>query len=120
VKPLQLPANLLGEVNVSDLIRQGQTVKHPFLCPAAHDPALIKPAIEELLRYGSPMEAATVRYERQDVTIGGVTIPRGEMVGAVIASANRLPSQVGGQFSRSLGKGLGSGPRQFLLPARTG
>jgi hypothetical protein len=27
-----------------------------------NDPALIKPAIEELLRYGSPVEAATVRY----------------------------------------------------------
>src|SRR5205807_6820439 len=36
-----------------------------------------------------PVEAATVRYAREDVTIAGVTIPRGAMVGAVIASANR-------------------------------
>ena len=53
------------------------------------DPALIKPAVEELLRYASPVESATARYARADVTIAGVTIPRGGMVGAVIASANR-------------------------------
>jgi cytochrome P450 len=54
-----------------------------------NDPALIKPAIEELLRFTSPVEMATERYTREDVTMGDVTIPRGEMVFAVIASANR-------------------------------
>ena len=53
------------------------------------DPALIKPAVEELLRYGSPLETATERFAREDITLAGVTIPRGEMVYAVIASANR-------------------------------
>jgi cytochrome P450 PksS len=52
-------------------------------------PALIKPAVEELLRYTSPVEMATERYAREDVSMAGVTIPRGEMVFAVIASANR-------------------------------
>jgi cytochrome P450 len=54
-----------------------------------NDPALIKPAVEELLRYTGPVEMATERYAREDVTMAGVTIPRGEMVFAVIASANR-------------------------------
>jgi cytochrome P450 PksS len=54
-----------------------------------NDPALIKPALEELLRYASPVEMATERYAREDVTIAGATIPRGEMVLAVLASANR-------------------------------
>ncbi len=54
-----------------------------------NDPALIKPALEELLRYASPVEMATERYAREDVTIAGVTIPRGELVLAVIGSANR-------------------------------
>jgi cytochrome P450 len=54
-----------------------------------NDPALIRPALEELLRYSCPVEMATERYTREDVTIAGVTIPRGEMVFAVIASANR-------------------------------
>jgi cytochrome P450 PksS len=53
------------------------------------DPALIKPAVEELLRYTSPVEMATERYACEDVTIAGETLPRGEMVYAVIASANR-------------------------------
>jgi cytochrome P450 PksS len=53
------------------------------------DPGLIKPAVEELLRYTSPVETATERYAREDVTVAGVTIPRGEMVFPVIASANR-------------------------------
>jgi cytochrome P450 len=53
------------------------------------DPALVKPAVEELLRYASPVEMATERYAREDVTVAGVTIPRGEMVLAVLASANR-------------------------------
>ncbi len=53
------------------------------------DPSLIKSAIEELLRYGSPLKTATERYAREDVTVAGVTIPRGSLVFAVIASANR-------------------------------
>ncbi len=53
------------------------------------DPALLRPAVEELLRYTSPVELATERYAREDMRINGVTIPRGEMVFAVLASANR-------------------------------
>ncbi|MFN8558258.1 MAG: cytochrome P450 [Dehalococcoidia bacterium] len=53
------------------------------------DPALIRPAIEELLRYTSPVEMATERFTREDVTVAGATIPRGELVYAVIGSANR-------------------------------
>jgi cytochrome P450 PksS len=53
------------------------------------DPSLIKPAVEELLRYTSPVELATERFAREDLTIAGTTIPRGEQVLAVIASANR-------------------------------
>ena len=53
------------------------------------DPTLIKSGVEELLRYAGPLETATERFAREDVTIGGATIPRGELVYAVIASANR-------------------------------
>jgi cytochrome P450 len=52
-------------------------------------PELTRSAIEELLRYVSPVEHATERYAAEDVILHGVTIPRGEMVLAVIASANR-------------------------------
>lgn len=57
------------------------------------DPTLIEITVEELLRYGSPVEMATERYARKDITIAGVTIPAGSLVGAVIASANRDESQ---------------------------
>jgi cytochrome P450 len=57
------------------------------------DPALIKPAVEELLRYDGPLETATERFAREDVTLSDVTIPRGEMVFAVVASANRDETQ---------------------------
>jgi cytochrome P450 len=53
------------------------------------DPELIKPAIEELLRYDSPVQLASERYAREEVTIGGVTIAPGETVHAVLGSANR-------------------------------
>jgi cytochrome P450 PksS len=53
------------------------------------DPSLVKPAVEELLRYTSPVEMATERYVREDVEIGGMTIPRGGLVLAVLGSANR-------------------------------
>jgi cytochrome P450 len=52
-------------------------------------PELIKNAVEELLRYVNPVEQATERYAREDVTLHGVTIPKGELVIAVVASANR-------------------------------
>ena len=52
-------------------------------------PQRIELAVEELLRYGSPVEMATERYTLTDVTIAGMTIPAGSLVGAVIASANR-------------------------------
>jgi cytochrome P450 PksS len=54
-----------------------------------NDPSLIRPAVEELLRYASPLETATERYAREDVTIEGVTIPRGGLTYAALASANR-------------------------------
>jgi cytochrome P450 len=53
------------------------------------DPALIKTAVEELLRYTSPVFMSTERYAREDLNIHGITIPRGGMTLAVIGSANR-------------------------------
>jgi cytochrome P450 PksS len=53
------------------------------------DPTLIKSAVEELLRYTAPVFMSTERYAREDVTIQGVTISRGEMTLGVIGSANR-------------------------------
>lgn len=53
------------------------------------DPALIGSAVEELIRFTSPVEVATERYAREDVVLAGVPIRRGEMVLGLIGSANR-------------------------------
>ena len=53
------------------------------------NPALAESAVEELLRYTSPVEMTPPRLAREDVTIGSVTIRRGEMVSALLGSANR-------------------------------
>jgi cytochrome P450 PksS len=53
------------------------------------DPTLVKPAVEEMLRYTSPVEIATERYAREDLEVAGTRIPRGELTLGVLASANR-------------------------------
>jgi cytochrome P450 PksS len=53
------------------------------------DPDLIKPAVEELLRYDSPVQFASERYAREEITIAGVAIAPGEMVQPLLGSANR-------------------------------
>ena len=82
---------IAGHETTVNLIGNGMLalMEHPdSMEQLRHDPSLIKSAIEELLRM-------MVRWRRQpndlceDVTIHGVTIPRGEMVFAVLASANR-------------------------------
>jgi cytochrome P450 len=75
--------NLIGSGTLALLEHPDQMEK------LRREPSLIKPAIEELLRYTAPVLMTTERYAREDVTIHGVTIPRGEMTLGVIGSANR-------------------------------
>jgi cytochrome P450 len=79
--------NLIG-TGVYELLRHPEQLEL-----LRQDKALMKPAIEELLRYTTPAETATERYAARDVEIAGVTIPKGELVVACIASANRDSSQ---------------------------
>jgi cytochrome P450 PksS len=53
------------------------------------DPSLVRAAVEELLRYTAPVFMATERYAREEVSLKGMTIPRGGAAFAVIGSANR-------------------------------
>jgi cytochrome P450 PksS len=83
---------IAGHETTVNLIGSGALalLQHPDqLVRLRDDPALIRPAVEELLRYTSPVETATERFAREDVTVAGVTIPPGSLVLAVIASANR-------------------------------
>ncbi|MEP7291446.1 MAG: cytochrome P450 [Chloroflexota bacterium] len=85
---------IAGHETTVNLIGSGSfaLLEHPDqLAKLRGEPALIKPAIEELLRFVCPIEMATERYAREAITIEGITIPRGEMVLAVVGSANRDP-----------------------------
>ena len=55
-------------------------------------PDLLPSAIEEVLRYRSPVQAV-FRQTRADVAMHGQTIPAGKLVLAMIGSANRDPRQ---------------------------
>jgi cytochrome P450 len=55
------------------------------------DPALLPSAIEEVLRYSSPVQA-TVRRATRDVEIGGKTVAKGQVSLVWLASANRDPA----------------------------
>jgi cytochrome P450 PksS len=50
-------------------------------------------AVEELLRYTSPLDLSIQRFASEDLTIGSVTIPKGHVVLAVLGSANHDESQ---------------------------
>jgi cytochrome P450 len=86
---------IAGHETTVNLIGSGMLalLEHPDqLAKLRHEPELIKTALEELLRFVCPVEMATERYAREDITLAGITIPRGEMVLAVIGSANRDPN----------------------------
>lgn len=56
------------------------------------EPALIRPAVEELLRYDSPVQL-TGRTAMEDVEIGGRPIRKGQQVITSIGAANRDPAR---------------------------
>jgi len=81
-----------GHETTVNLIASGTLalLEHPEqLEELRSDPLRVKPAVEELLRYTSPVEIATERYARQDLEVSGTEIPRGELVLTVLGSANR-------------------------------
>lgn len=57
------------------------------------DPALIPDAVEELLRYDSPITTATFRYAAEPLTLGGAEIAAGDVVLVSPGAANRDPAR---------------------------
>jgi cytochrome P450 len=55
----------------------------------AAEPEIASSAVEELLRFDSPIEATTFRYAREDMEFVGAPIARGDIVLGSIVSANR-------------------------------
>jgi cytochrome P450 len=57
------------------------------------DPSLVGNAIEEMLRFHTPVHYNGPRVALEDVEVGGQTIHKGEAVLAMISAANRDPAQ---------------------------
>jgi cytochrome P450 len=82
---------IAGHETTVNLIAGGTLalLRHPAqLVLLRDDPGLIAGAVEELLRYDSPVQASR-RITTEPVRIGGVTIPAGAFVMASLGSANR-------------------------------
>jgi cytochrome P450 len=79
--------------------------------------------IEETLRFDSPVGNFPARFPTEDVTVAGVTIPKGEAILAPWSGVNRDPARYGedaDQFDidRSAGKHMafGAGPHVCIGP----
>jgi cytochrome P450 len=86
---------LAGHVTTTNLLSQAIRCFDEYpdaLELVRRQPELMPGAIEEVLRYASPVWRL-VRTTREAVEIAGVTIPENEMVFAWLASANRDPAQ---------------------------
>ncbi len=82
---------IAGHETTVNLIAGGTLalLRHPDqLALLRQDPGLVPGAVEELLRYDSPVHASR-RITLEPVTVGGTTIPAGAFVMASLASANR-------------------------------
>nr|WP_245614301.1 cytochrome P450 [Actinokineospora inagensis] len=68
-------------------------LRHPDQLAALRaDPTLIPAAVEELLRYESPVATGTLRYTTVPIQIGAVEIPAQEFVLVGLGCANRDPA----------------------------
>jgi len=66
---------------------------HPeLLKELREDPTRVPAAFDELARFDGPAPLAIRRFPREDIEIGGVTIPAGETVLLSVASAHRDPA----------------------------
>jgi cytochrome P450 PksS len=101
LNPLELVAMLFllllaGHETTVNLIGNGMwaLLKHPEQFERLRaDPSLIDSAVEEMLRYASPVETSTSRFTVEELELFGQRIPAGELVSASLLSANHDPEQ---------------------------
>ncbi|MGE0216199.1 cytochrome P450 [Mycolicibacterium sp.] len=85
---------LAGHETTSNMLGLGTLalLRHPDqLARVRDDPAVVTPAVEELLRWLSIVHSSIPRITTTDVEIAGVPIPAGQLVFASLPAANRDP-----------------------------
>ena len=85
---------IAGNVTTTDLIGNGvkALLENPEqLAKLRHDPGLIGNAVEEMLRYDSPVTNSG-RIANRDLEIGGCPVHEGESLSTSLAAANRDPA----------------------------
>jgi len=88
---------IAGHETTVNLISGGTLalLRHPGqLALLRSDPGLVGNAVEEFLRYDSPVQASR-RVTLEPITVGGVDIPDGSFVMASLGGANRDPAYWG-------------------------
>ncbi|MEU1424729.1 cytochrome P450 [Kitasatospora sp. NPDC005751] len=84
-----------GYETTANMISSGvlALIQHPDqLGRLRADPTLLAGAVEEFLRYESPLNLATIRWTTKPVQVGEVTIPADEIVFVSLCAANRDPA----------------------------
>jgi cytochrome P450 len=85
---------IAGHETTVNLIGNGTLalLQHPDqLAHLQRDPHLIKPAVEELLRYVNPVQYVN-RFASEELDIGGVQVAQGSRVLLLVAAANHDPA----------------------------
>jgi cytochrome P450 len=85
-----------GHETTVNLIGNGvfALLRHPDQFAALReDRSLLPGAIEEFLRYESPVNTSSLRFTTEPIELAGVVIPEGELVVVALTSANRDESQ---------------------------
>jgi cytochrome P450 len=84
-----------GDITTTNLIGNGTLalLRHPeVLHRLREDPALIRSAVNELLRYDTPSQII-IRVAADTVEIGGQTLAEGDLIYLVLAATNRDPDR---------------------------
>jgi len=87
---------LAGHETTVNLIGNGVAalLRHPEEFQLLLDrPSLVPAAIEELLRFDGPVHHPAFRFTTEAVTLGGVTVPAGQIVLVALGAANRDPAR---------------------------
>ncbi|MEV5177413.1 cytochrome P450 [Streptomyces flaveolus] len=87
---------IAGHETVVNLITNGllTLLRHPqVLLRLRHEPDLVVPLVEELLRYEPPVHIIPWRAAYSDITVGDTVIPEGSQIMLMLAAGSRDPKR---------------------------